>query len=178
MNRTFAMINNNEMEKLDLLAYSYSHRVLIEKQCNTLDQLMNQLTQNDSVIILSLFMFKNIKELSSFLYLLIEKRSSLTIIKDDINLDFSNRNELNVNNQKLLISMYNYISTQKEETLLKRQNFGGRKKGQKVKSKYDDHKARIFELHALGLSLQKICDNIGIGTKQSLANYIHREKGV
>ena len=107
MKKTYALINNNELEKLDLLTYSYSHRVLIEKQCHTLENLSRLITQNDRVIILSLFMFKNIKELSSFLYLLIEKKSSLSIIKDEINLDFSNKHELNINNQKLIISMYN-----------------------------------------------------------------------
>ena len=177
MKKTYALINNNELEKLDLLTYSYSHRVLIEKQCYSLDNLSKLITQNDRVIILSLFMFKNIKELSSFLYLLIEKKSSLSIIKDEINLDFSIRNELNINNQKLLISMYNYISSQKDEIVVNRAHFGGRKKGQKVRSKYDPHKNKIFELHELGLSLQKICDNIGVGTKQSLANYIKSNNG-
>lgn len=48
----------------------------------------------------------------------------------------------------------------------------GRKKGQQVKSIFDEHREKIEELFTLGLSNKKIVDYIQTGTPQSLGNYI------
>lgn len=46
------------------------------------------------------------------------------------------------------------------------------RKGQIVKSQYDEHKEKIEELYKLGLSVQKIVKYIGVGTQPSLSSWI------
>ena len=48
----------------------------------------------------------------------------------------------------------------------------GRKKGQQVKSIFDEHKSKIVELKELGVTNKRIFDYIQVGTVQSLGKYI------
>ncbi len=50
----------------------------------------------------------------------------------------------------------------------------GRKKGGKVKSIFDSHRAKIIKFNTLGLSKSKIVAHIGVGTPQALGNYIKK----
>ena len=101
-------------------------------------------------------------------------------------LQSQNQAELSTANNalsKLLYSIYGYFAETEREIISERTKQGlaaakakgkilGRQKGQIVKSKYDEHKDKIQELYALGLSVQKIVNYIGIGTQASLSNYI------
>ena len=50
----------------------------------------------------------------------------------------------------------------------------GRKKGKKVKSMFDKHKAKIKRLYNSGYSIKRISDEINIGTPQALGRYIKK----
>lgn len=68
-----------------------------------------------------------------------------------------------------------FISERTKSELAQRKAMGikqGRKKGVLGKSKYDTHKEKIKELLNYGVPLQKIVDYIGVGTRQSLHDYI------
>ena len=101
----------------------------------------------------------------------------ITFIKSILSLDFKNKHEINLSYIKLIINMYNFANRLKDSSfeVSKQYKKPGRKKGQRVKSIYDPYKETISHLYSLGLSLQKICNYIGIGTKQSLSSYIKKE---
>jgi DNA invertase Pin-like site-specific DNA recombinase len=127
------------------------------------------------IILLSFATFKSYKDMYEFLYLLIEKKATLVIVDYDIHIDFSSKHNINLTYMNLIMQMYNYSLSHKDNVKsVKTYKKSGRKKGQKVKSIYDPYKQKIEELRELGLSLQKICNHIGVGTKQSLFNYIKK----
>ena len=108
-----------------------------------------------------------------------DKKIKLIIIKENLIIDPMNSNPINA----MLLTMLSgfaqlersFISERTKLGLEARKKAGvklGRQKGQQVKSKYDEHREKIEELYTLGLSGQKICNYIGIGTPASLLSYI------
>ena len=69
-----------------------------------------------------------------------------------------------------------FISERTKSALAQRKSQGiklGRKKGQIVKSKFDEHKDKIEELISYKVPISKIVELIGVGTRQSLHTYIN-----
>lgn len=105
---------------------------------------------------------------------------------------FTNQPELSTNGDSaissLLLSIYGYFAQAERELISERTkqglvraraqgNFGGRRKGQMVKSIFDEHRGKIEELCILGLSANKIVKYIEVGTQQSLSYYI-KSRGI
>ena len=179
-----------ENQKHKILEYAFNNNLKIEKfieievssrkkqKERLIDELFEMLESGDTLIATELSRLgRNMLEILN----LIEKFNT-----HQIKLIFVNQAELSTANNalsKLLYSIYGYFAETEREIISERTKQGlaaarakgkllGRQKGQKVKSKYDAHKEKIQELYALGLSVQKIVDYIGIGTQASLSTYI------
>ncbi|MDK9693710.1 MAG: hypothetical protein OEL19_05650, partial [Sulfurimonas sp.] len=104
------------------------------------------------------------------------KSSTLHIIKDDYILD-PDEYKINTLFYKIIEIEKSYTKQRTDiakQTREKRGTKLGRKSGQKVKSIFDKHRAKIKRFNALGLSKKKIIECIGVGTPQALGNYIKR----
>jgi len=103
----------------------------------------------------------------------------LKIVKENITIDKNISNPMNDMMMTMLSAFADlersFISERVKAGLEARKAKGiklGRVKGSIGKSKYDKYEEKIQELYSLGLSLSKIVDYIGEGTKVSLASYI------
>jgi DNA invertase Pin-like site-specific DNA recombinase len=99
------------------------------------------------------------------------KGIKLILIKDNLTIDPYNSNPYN----EMMLTMLSafaqlersFISERTKAGLAARKAQGiklGRKKGQQVKSIYDEHREKIEELFTLGLSLKKIVQYINVGS--------------
>ena len=105
------------------------------------------------------------------------------LIEDGIIVDAKNNNPINQMMLTLLTGFAEmeraFISERTKSALAQRKAMGiklGRKPGVLGKSKFDEHKEKIIELLGYGVPLQKIVDYIGVGTRQSLNDYIKSRK--
>lgn len=179
-----------ENQKHKILEFAFSNKFQIkefieieassrkEQKKRLIDDIFIKLDKGDSLVITELSRLgRNMLEILN----LIERFNS-----NGIKLIFINQPELSTSDNalsKLLFSIYGYFAETEREIISERTKQGlavarskgkilGRQKGQLVKSKYDPFRDKIEELHKLGLSNQKIVNYIGIGTAESLRNYI------
>lgn len=103
----------------------------------------------------------------------------LHIIKDGLIIDCNISNPINDMLLTLLSGFSqmekNFISERTKSALTQRRAQGiklGRKKGAIVKSIYDEHLVKIKEFVDKNVTISNISKIIGIGTRQSLSNYI------
>ena len=186
---------NLENQKHKILDYAYTNNIKIndfveieisstkDDKSRLIDNLFETLKSGDTLICTELSRLgRNMLQILS----LVERFNQA-----NIKLIFVNQPELSTNTNNalssLLISIYGYFAQTEREIISSRTiqgleaaksqgRIGGRKKGQIVKSKFDAYREKIEELYQLGLSANKIVSYIGIGTQQSLSNYIKSRK--
>jgi DNA invertase Pin-like site-specific DNA recombinase len=181
LNKLYGILykENNKNNKLKLLEYSN------DKNLGSIDFIAHHLFQesikkhifqkSSTVIVESLsFLGDSLIDILKSIELLILDDISILIIDDDIEIT-----PLTCKSKKFISSLIKCEERLHQKRLEKRRKkFSkdgikvGRKRGVLVKSKFDAHKEKIQELYSLGLSMNKIVQNIGVGTQQSLYHYI------
>jgi DNA invertase Pin-like site-specific DNA recombinase len=154
-----------------------SRRSVSEREITTL---INKLNKSDVLIISELSRLgRSTLETLTIIDELKNKGVIIHVIKENMIIDPNKNDPMS----ELLLSVLSsvnqlertYISERTKSGLNRVKSEGrqlGRKKGQQVKSKYDDHKDKIVTLLEKGLSVNSIVKIIEVGTQQSLSNYI------
>lgn len=148
-------------------------------------ELLDKVNHGDIVITSELSRVgRSIKEIFETIEILIkEKRCRLILIKQGLDLDPTNQNDMT---NKILLTFFammaelerDFISERTKEGLQARREQGiklGKPKGVIQKSMYDSHKPQITELYKLGVPLNVIIStHLKFGEYQSLKNYIEK----
>ncbi len=189
-------IQTTDNQRKEILDYAHTKNFLIDeiieieisskkdKKSRLIDNTLEKLDQGDILIVTKLDRLgRSTIEVLQIIEDIKNKGIILHIIKDGIIVNSENDNPINQMMLTLLTGFAqmerSFISERTKSALAQRKAQGiklGRKKGQLVKSKYDEHKDKIIELLSYGLSHQKIVNHIGIGTRQSLNDYIKSRK--
>lgn len=183
-------------QKHIILEYAHNNNLIIDKIIETttssrkhrserlIDEAINQLSCNDTIIVYSLDRLgRSTLDTLQIIDDIKTKGIKLILIKDNLIIDPNNDSPMN----EMLLTMLSgfaqlersFISERTKAGLKARKDKGiklGRKKGQQVKSIFDEHREKIIELHSLGLSLNKIVNYIHTGTAPSLHKYIKTRK--
>lgn len=185
-------VQTTDNQRKEILDYAHIKKLTIDevieievsstknKKVRLIDETLEKLDHGDILIVTKLDRLgRSTIEVLQIIEDIKNKGIILHIIKDGIIVDSENDNPINQMMLTLLTGFAQmeraFISERTKSALAERKARGiklGRKKGQLVKSKYDEHKEKIIELLGYGLSHQKIVDYIGIGTRQSLNDYI------
>lgn len=180
-------------QKHIILEYAHNNRLTVDKIIETtvssktarelreIDNVINELQDKDIMIVYSLDRIgRSTLETLQIIEDIKNKGIKLILIKENIIIDKHNNNPMN----EMMLTMLSgfaqlertFISERTKSGLQARKDKGiklGRKKGQQVKSIFDEHKDKIKELAQLGVTNKKIHSFIGnVGTVQSLGNYI------
>jgi len=186
-------VQTTENQRREILDYVHSKNLTIDEiievtissRKNTkdreIDKTLLKLERGDTLIVTKLDRLgRSTIEVLKIIEELKEKGIILQIIKDSIVVDDNNTNPINTMMLTLLSGFAqmerDFISERTKSALAQRKAQGvklGRKKGQIVKSKFDEHKEKIEELLSYGVPISKIVNQIGIGTRQSLTTYIN-----
>lgn len=186
-------VQTTQNQRREILDYVHSKNqkldelieVTISSRKNTkdreIDETLSKLEKGDTLIVTKLDRLgRSTIEVLKIIEELKEKGIILQIIKDNITVDTNNTNPINTMMLTLLSGFAqmerDFISERTKSALAQRKAQGiklGRKKGQIVKSKFDEHKEKIEELLSYGVPISKIVNQIGIGTRQSLTTYIN-----
>lgn len=148
-------------------------------------ELLDKVNHGDIVITSELSRVgRSIKEIFETIEILIkEKQCRLILIKQGLDLDPNNQNDMT---NKILLTFFammaelerDFISERTKEGLQARREQGitlGKPKGVIQKSMYDSHRIQIAELYRLGVPLNKIIStHLKFGEYQSLKNYIEK----
>ena len=184
---------DNQKQKHLILEYAHNHNIKIddfievetssqksEKQ-RKITELKQRLKKDDTLIVAELSRLgRNMLDVMN----LIQELNST-----GVKLIFIRQPELSTFNSahsKLLLAIYSYFAESEREFISLRTKQGlaaakasgkklGRKKGQKVKSKFDDHKNQIKELLLKDISITSIHKLIGVGSYVGVRNYILNE---
>jgi len=106
----------------------------------------------------------------------LEEGRSLHIVDDDIIIDRDHMGSINLIYALFQIErqyVVNRVNISKA-TRTRNKSKLGRKKGKKVKSMFDKHKAKIKRLYNSKCSIKEISDAIDVGTAQALGRYIKK----
>lgn len=186
-------VQTTQNQRREILDYVHSKNqkldelieVTISSRRNTkdreIDETLSKLEKGDTLIVTKLDRLgRSTIEVLKIIEELKEKGIILQIIKDNITVDTNNTNPINTMMLTLLSGFAqmerDFISERTKSALAQRKSQGiklGRKKGQIVKSKFDEHKEKIVELLSYDVPISKIVNQIGIGTRQSLTTYIN-----
>jgi len=174
--------NSKKMGNVKFIEVAMSSRKKDEDR--KIDELFNSLQEHDTLIVVELSRIgRSVINVVSIINTLIEKKINVHIIKENMILEPNNINPFTTFQINIFSSFgqleRDLISQRTKYALQIKKQQGvklGRQKGQLVKSKFDEHKEKIVELYLLGLSCRKIVDYIGVGTQQSLSNYIKSRK--
>lgn len=186
-------VQTTQNQRREILDYVHSKNqkldelieVTISSRRNTkdreIDETLSKLEKGDTLIVTKLDRLgRSTIEVLKIIEELKEKGIILQIIKDNITVDTNNTNPINTMMLTLLSGFAqmerDFISERTKSALAQRKAQGiklGRKKGQIVKSKFDEHKEKIVELLSYDVPISKIVNQIGIGTRQSLTTYIN-----
>jgi len=146
-------------------------------------ELLDKVSHGDIVIVSEISRVgRSMKEVFEIIEVLIkEKQCRLILVKQGLDLDPTNQNDMT---NKILLTIFSmmaelerdFISERTKEGLQARREQGiklGKPKGVIQKSMYDSHKIQIAELYQLGVPLNTIISNhLKFGEYQSLKNYI------
>src|SRR5574344_423948 len=151
------------------------------KKQRLIDGVLNKLNQGDVLIVTKLDRLgRSTIEVLQIIEEIKNKGIILHIIKDGLVIDGNISNSINDMMLTLLSGFAqmerDFISERTKSALAQRKAQGvklGRKKGQIVKSKFDEHKDKIEELISYKVPISKIVELIGVGTRQSLHTYIN-----
>ena len=187
----------NDNQKLLILDYAQKHfdeklkevfEVVIssskDKKLRLIDDVIEKLQVGDVLLVYSLDRLgRSTIDTLQILESIKDKGIKLIIIKDNLIIDKANTNSMN----EMLLTMLSAFAQLERSYISERTKLGldrarasgkvlGRKKGQQVKSIYDEHRDKIVELLKLGLSIRKIQTYLNIGTAQSLTKYVNSRK--
>jgi len=185
-----------ENQKKSILLYAHNERLDIQKIVEVIvsskkkrgereiDQLLENMKEGDTLLVYALDRIgRSTIETLQIIEEIKERKIKLIFIKDNLIIDPLNKSPMN----EMLLTMLSGFAQLERSFISERTKAGlqalkdsgvvlGRKKGQIVKSMFDEHREKIEELYTLGLPLSKICNYIGIGTTSSLSKYIKRKK--
>jgi DNA invertase Pin-like site-specific DNA recombinase len=170
--------NSKKLGSIDFIEVKISSRKSDEDR--KIGELVNLLEENDILIVTELSRIgRSVINVIDIVNSIIGKKVNLHIIKENMIIEPNNINPFTTFQMNIFASFAqlerDLISLRTKEALKARKEQGiklGRKKGSLGKSIYDPFKGRIQELYELGLSPTKIIKHIGVGTQQSLANYL------
>jgi len=177
----YALANKFQFEEI----YEVVSSTRKSKKEREIDKLLEKLNHGDYLYISKLDRLgRNTKEVLEILEALKEKSITLNILRDKITIDPNKSDPLTTMYLTLLSAFAqmerDFISERTKAGLEKARAEGkllGKKKGSISKNtQFEPHKAKIYELLDLGLSYQKIVDNIGVGSKSSLYSYVKLRK--
>ncbi|WP_321778124.1 recombinase family protein [Sulfurimonas sp.] len=155
------------------------------KKERDIDKLLEKLNHGDYLYISKLDRLgRNTKEVLGIIETLKEKSVTLNILRDKIIIDPNKSDPLTTMYLTLLSAFAqmerDFISERTKAGLEKARAEGrllGKKKGSISKNtQFEPHKAKIYELLELGLSYQKIVNNIGVGSKSALYSFVKLRK--
>ena len=182
----------NENQKLLILDYAHNHKLTIDeivevsvssrkdKKFRLIDETIAKLNDGDTLLVYALDRLgRSTIETLTIIEDIKNKGIKLVIIKDNIIIDKNNSNPMN----EMMLTMLSGFAQLERSYISERTKLGlarvkangtqlGRKKGQQVKSIFDEHKSKITELKELGVTNKRIFDYIQVGTVQSLGKYI------
>ncbi len=179
-------------QRHEIFEYAHKNNILIDKIVEVeissnknknerlIDETLNKLTKGDILIVTKLDRLgRSTIEVLQIIENIKSKGIILHIIKDRLIIDGSVSNSVNDMLLTLLSGFAqmerNFISERTKSALAQRKSQGiklGRKKGTIVKSIYDEHFEKIKTLMDKKVTVSNISKIIGIGTRQSLTNYI------
>lgn len=186
----------NENQKLLILDYCHNNKLTIDeivevsvssrkdKKFRLIDETIAKLQNGDTLLVYALDRIgRSTIETLTIIEEIKNKGIKLVLIKDNIIIDRNNTNPMN----DMLLTMLSGFAQLERSYISERTKLGlarvkangtqlGRKKGQQVKSIFDEHKDKIIELKGLGVTNKRIHDYIQIGTVQSLGKYINSRK--
>ena len=186
----------NENQKLLILDYCHNQKLTVDeivevavssrkdKKFRLIDETIDKLGDGDTLLVYALDRIgRSTIETLTIIEEIKNKGIKLVLIKDNIIIDRNGTSPMN-DLYLTLISGFaqlerSYISERTKLGLARVKANGtqlGRRKGQQVKSIFDDHKEKIIELKGLGVSNKRIHDYIEVGTVQSLGKFILSRK--
>lgn len=185
-------VQTTDNQRKEILDYAHTKKFNIEKiievemssrkdkKSRLIDDTLEKLKKGDLLIVTKLDRLgRSTIEVLQIIEDIKNKGIILHIIKDGIIVDAKNNNPINQMMLTLLTGFAEmeraFISERTKSALAQRKAMGiklGRKPGTIGKSKFDEYKEKIIELVGYGVPLQKIVDYIGVGTRQSLNDYI------
>lgn len=185
-----------ENQKLLILDYAHSNKLTVDdivevsissrkdKKSRLIDETLAKLQEHDTLLVYSLDRIgRSTIETLTIIEEIKNKGIKLVLIKDNIIIDPNNSNPMN----EMMLTMLSGFAQLERSFVSERTKLGlarvkangtqlGRKKGQQVKSIFDEHKSKISELKSLGVTNKRIHDYIQVGTAQSLGKYIKSRK--
>ena len=185
-----------ENQKLLILDYAHSNKLTVDeivevsvssrkdKKFRLIDETIDKLGDGDTLLVYALDRIgRSTIETLTIIEEIKNKGIKLVLIKDNIIIDKNNTNPMN----EMLLTMLSGFAQLERSYISERTKLGlarvkangtqlGRRKGQQVKSIFDDHKEKIIELKGLGVSNKRIHDYIEVGTVQSLGKFILSRK--
>lgn len=184
-------------QKHSLLEYAHANKFQFEeiyevvsssrksKKEREIDKLLEKLNHGDYLYISKLDRLgRNTKEVLEIIENLKEKSVTLNILRDNIVIDPNKTDTITTMFLTLLAAFSqmerDFISERTKAGLERARAEGrllGKKKGSISKNtQFEPHKAKIYELLDLGLSYQKIVDNIEVGSKSALYSFVKLRK--
>lgn len=185
-----------ENQKLLILDYCHNQKLTVDeiievavssrkdKKFRLIDETIAKLGDGDTLLVYALDRIgRSTIETLSIIEEIKNKGIKLVLIKDNIIIDRNNSNPIN----EMMLTMLSGFAQLERSYISERTKLGlarvkangtqlGRRKGQQVKSIFDEHKEKIVELKTLGVTNKRIHDYIEIGTVQSLGKYIISRK--
>ena len=185
-----------ENQKLLILDYCHNQKLTVDeivevsvssrkdKKFRLIDETIAKLQNGDTLLVYALDRIgRSTIETLTIIEEIKDKGIKLVLIKDNIIIDRNNSNPMN----EMMLTMLSGFAQLERSYISERTKLGlarvkangtqlGRKKGQQVKSIFDEHKEKIIELKELGVTNKRIFDFIQVGTVQSLGKYIISRK--
>ena len=181
-------------QRHEIFEYAHKNNILIDKIVEVeissnknknerlIDETLNKLTKGDLLIVTKLDRLgRSTIEVLQIIEDIKSKGIILHIIKDRLIIDGSVSNSVNDMLLTLLSGFAqmerDFISERTKSALAQRKSQGiklGRKKGAIVKSIYDEHLYTIKELLDKKVTISNISKIIGVGTRQSLNNFVKK----
>ena len=181
-------------QRHEIFEYAHKNNMLIDriveieisstknKKERLIDETLSKLTRGDVLIVTKLDRLgRSTIEVLQIIEDIKSKGIILHIIKDRLIIDGSVSNSVNDMLLTLLSGFAqmerDFISERTKSALAQRKSQGiklGRKKGAIVKSIYDEHLYTIKELLDKKVTISNISKIIGIGTRQSLNNFVKK----
>jgi DNA invertase Pin-like site-specific DNA recombinase len=188
-------MQTTDNQRKEILDYAHTKKMAIDKiveievsstkdkKERLIDETLEQLKKGDILIVTKLDRLgRSTIEVLQIIEDIKNKGIQLHIIKDGIIVDGSDTSPINQMIITLLTGFAqmerSFISERTKSALAQRKASGvklGRQKGAIVKSKYDEHLVMIQELVSKDVSIASISKIIGVGTRQSLTDYIQRK---
>lgn len=173
----YSLINKFQFEEI----YEIVSSTRKTKKKREIDTLLEKLNHGDFLYISKLDRLgRNTKEVLEIIEALKEKSVTLNILRDKIIIDPNKSDPLTTMYLTLLSAFAqmerDFISDRTKAGLERARAEGkllGKKKGSISKNtQFEAHKAKIYELLKLGLSYQKVVENIGVGSKSALYSFV------